>query len=164
DFGKEKGDVYYPFSQTDIERESALQTKEIFNNDISTRSEKKVDKIKKYVTENAPWHKSYVNDLDFSTIGYNLSDNEIEMELHKVKHKKEINTRNRFNEFFEDPENLKKGTLNEMILEISEIGKSDLAHYVYNRKCILEAFGEMLKRNEDGDGFLEEEIHNIIYP
>lgn len=164
DFGKEKGEVYYPFSQADIEKESALKTKEIFNNDISTRSEKKVDKIKKYVTENAPWHKSYVNDLDFSKIGYNLSDNEIEMELHKVKHKKEINTRSRFNEFFEDPKNLKNGNLNEMISEISEIGKSDLAHYVYNRKCILEAFGELLKRNEDGDGFLEEEIHNIIYP
>jgi len=51
-----------------------------------------------------------------------------------------------------------------MVNEISEIGKSDLAHYVYNRKCVLEAFKEMLKRNEDGKGHLEKDIHNIIYP
>jgi hypothetical protein len=164
DFDKEKGDSFYPFSQADIEKESAFRTKEMFNNDISSRSEKKIAKIKKYVNENAPWHKSYVKELNFSKIGYNLSDNEIEMALHKVKHNKEIDTRSRFNEFFENPENLQNGSLNEMISEISEIGKSDLAHYVYNRKCILEAFGEMLKRNENGDGFLEEEIHNIIYP
>lgn len=164
DFDKEKGDSLYPFSQADIERESAHKTKDIFNNDISSRSEKKIAKINNYVNQNAPWHKSYVKELDFSKIGYNLTDNEIEIALHKVKHNKEINTRSRFNEFFENPENLQNGSLNEMILEISEIGKSDLAHYVYNRKCILEAFREMLKRNEDGDGFLEEEIHNIIYP
>ncbi len=164
DFDKEKGDAFYPFSQVDIEKESAFRTKELFNEDISSRSDKKIARIKKYVYENAPWHKSYLNELNFSKIGYNLSDHEIEMALHKVKHTKEIDTRNRFIEFFEDPENIQNGSLNEMISEISELGKSDLAHYVYNRKCILEAFGELLKRNENGDGFLEEEIHNIIYP
>jgi len=164
DFGKENSDVFYPFSQTEIENEAAIRTKELFSDDVSSRSEKKTTRIKKYVNENAPWHKSYVNDLDFSKIGYNLTNNEIEVALHKVKHKKEIETRSKFTELLENPENFENDTLNEMVSEISEIGKSDLAHYVYNRKCVLQAFREMLKRNDNGKGHLEKEIHNIIYP
>jgi hypothetical protein len=164
DFGKETSDAFYSFSQSEIEKESAIKTKELFSEDVSSRSEKKASKIKKYVTENAPWHKLYVNDLDFSKIGYNLTNNEIEVALHKVKHKKEIETRSKFTELIESPESFEDDTLTQMVSEISEIGKSDLAHYVYNRKCVLQAFKEMLKRNDDGKGHLEKDIHNIIYP
>lgn len=164
DFEKENSNSFYPFSQADIEKQAAIKTQQIFSDDISSRSEKKISKIKTYVNENAPWHKSYVKDLNFSQIGYNLTNNEIEMALHKVKHEKEVQTRSRFKEFFENLDNLLPDNLNEIISEISDIGKSDLAHYVYNRKCILEAFSELLKRNDKGNGFLEEEIHNIIYP
>jgi hypothetical protein len=164
DFGKEEGDVFYPFSQSEIEKEAAIKTKEIFSTDVSSRAEKKASKIKKYVSENAPWHRSYVNDLDFSKIGYNLTNNEIEIALHKVKHKKEIETRSKFTELLENPDNFEDDTLTKMVSEISEIGKSDLAHYVYNRKCVLQAFQEMLKRNDAGNSHLEKDIHNIIYP
>ncbi|WP_158977344.1 ATP-binding protein [Cellulophaga sp. L1A9] len=164
DFDKEEGDSFYPFSQKDIETQAALETKQIFNEDISSRSDIKASKIRAYVKEHAPWHNSYVNDLDFSQMGYNLSNNEIEVALHKVKHKKEIETRSKFTELLENPENFEDNTLSEMVNQISEIGKSDLAHYVYNRKCILQAFKEMLKRNDEGKGHLEKEIHNIIYP
>jgi len=164
EFGNDKGDTFYTFSQSEIEQSAAIKTKDLFTEDISTRAEKKISRIKNYVTENAPWHSSYVNDLDFAKIGYNLTDNEIETALHNVKHQKEVETRAKFNEIFEHPEEYEDSSFSEMVSEISDIGKSDLAHYVYNRKCVLEAFKELLKRNEDGNGSLEEEIHNIIYP
>jgi hypothetical protein len=50
------------------------------------------------------------------------------------------------------------------ISKISEIGKSDLAHYVYNRKNVLEALTQLLKRRDDGKGELEKDVHNLIFP
>ncbi|HRB72380.1 hypothetical protein [Flavobacterium sp. WV_118_3] len=58
----------------------------------------------------------------------------------------------------DNPEVSHNGQMAEAISKISEIGKSDLAHYVFNRKIVLEAFRHLLKRKEDGKGELEKDI------
>lgn len=163
-FGTDKSDNLYPFSQNEIERIAADKTKEVFSDEISLRSGKKKSRIEEYVRENAPWHSNYLNDLNLSEIGYNVSNDEIEIALHKIKHKKEIRTRVKFQKFFSNPESLESDEVSNLVKEISEIGKSDLAHYVCNRKYVIETLKELLKRDDNGKTSLEKEIHNLIYP
>lgn len=163
DFGKEKGDAYYPFSQVDIEKEAAEKTREFFDKDVSTRAEVKKTKVRNYVNNQAPWHKPFLRELDLSQIGYNVKDNDIEIALQTIKFNKEQNTRAKIQELIDSTDE-NGDEMNEAISQISEIGKSDLAHYVFNRKCVLDAMKNLLKRREDGKGNLEKDIHNLIYP
>lgn len=164
DFGKEKSDLYYPFSQVDIELKAAELTKEAFNADVKTRADKKKQKVRNYVNEQAPWHRTILNELDISSLPYNASSQEIELGLQKLKYQKESHTRAKFHEMQVSPNEFSEIEVQQAISEISEIGKNDLAHYVFNRKCILEAFKRLLTRREDGKGNLEEDVHNLIYP
>ncbi|UFH32879.1 ATP-binding protein [Chryseobacterium sp. C-71] len=164
DFPKESKDIYFPFSQVDLEKKASELSKNSFGEDIQLRVQKKSEQIRNYVNESAPWHKSYLNELDISTIPYNLKDENIELALQEVKFKREQETRAEIKEFLSNPEVSYNGQMAEAISKISEIGKSDLAHYVFNRKIVLDAFKQSLKRNENGKGELEKEVHNLIFP
>ncbi|HUI33188.1 MAG TPA: ATP-binding protein [Dysgonamonadaceae bacterium] len=164
DFPKESKDMYFPFGQADIERKASEISKEAFGEDVQVRVQKKSEQIRNYVNESAPWHKAYLNELDMSTIPYNLKDENIELALQEVKFRKEQKTRAELKTLLENPEVSHNGQMAEAISKISEIGKSDLAHYVFNRKIVLEAFRQLLKRKEDGKGELEKDIHNLIFP
>src|SRR5690606_8901320 len=132
----------------EIEQKAAELTKGCFDDDIKTRFESKKQQVQEYVTTSAPWHKSYLNELDISTIPFNPSTEVLESELQKVKFKKEQETKREFRRIFNDPH--ANGSLANAISKISEIGKSDLAHYVFNRKTILDALGRLLERRDDG--------------
>jgi len=164
DFPKDSASLYFPFSQTEIEKQASIITKEAFGEDVQVRSEKKHQVIRDYVNSSAPWHKSYLKDLDISAITYNLKDENIELALQEVKFKKEQSTRAEIKELLNSPDTDYNGRMAEAISKISEIGKSDLAHYVYNRKNVLEALTQLLKRRDDGKGELEKDIHNLIFP
>lgn len=164
DFPKESKDMYFPFGQADIERKASEISKEAFGEDVQVRVQKKSEQIRNYVNESAPWHKPYLNELDMSTIPYNLKDENIELALQELKFRKEQKTKAELKTLLENPEVSHNGQMAEAISKISEIGKSDLAHYVFNRKIVLEAFRQLLKRKEDGKGELEKDIHNLIFP
>lgn len=164
DFHKDGTNLHYPYSQTEIETKTSELTKEAFGVDVKIRSDKKTQRIRNYVNTSAPWHKSYLNELNIDSISYNLKDEDIEIELQKVKFNKEQQTRAELKELFNEDNFDDSHKIAEAISKISEIGKSDLAHYVFNRKNVLEAFLRLLKRRDDGKGELEKDIHNLIFP
>ena len=162
DFAKDVPTMYHPITQVEIEQKAAELTRGCFDDDIKTRFESKKQQVQEYVTTSAPWHKSYLNELDISTIPFNPSTEVLESELQKVKFKKEQETKREFRRIFNDPH--ANGGLANAISKISEIGKSDLAHYVFNRKTILDALGRLLERRDDGKAELERYIHHLIFP
>ncbi|WP_406684300.1 ATP-binding protein [Seonamhaeicola sp. MEBiC1930] len=164
DFDKEKATIYKPYSQKQIESNTAIETKKLFNQEVTTRAEKKVTRIKTYVTEHAPWHKSYFSELDLTNIPYGIKESDIEAELQRIKFKKEQFTTSELKRLLSENGEADQDKISEAISTISEIGKSDLAHYVFNRKMVLDAMTHLLKRREDGKGELEKDIHNLIYP
>nr|WP_051567517.1 ATP-binding protein [Draconibacterium orientale] len=164
DFHRDGSSIYFPYSQIEIETNAALITKEVFGTDVQIRTEKKSQRIRNYVNNSAPWHKVYLPDLEISRIAYNLKDEDIEVELQKVKFNKELQTRAEIKELLSDDNEDIDGNMAKAISKISEIGKSDLAHYVFNRKNVLEAFVKLLKRRDDGKGELEKDVHNLIFP
>jgi hypothetical protein len=54
--------------------------------------------------------------------------------------------------------------INNIVSKITDIGKSDLVHYIVNRKIVLQIFEELRKRTEDGKASLEKEMHSLIFP
>lgn len=163
-FDKLKADPFYPFSQHDIEKAVSEKVKELFTEDVHTRSQKKIKKIHDYINQNAPWHKLYLKDLDLTNFPYNINDEIIEIELQKVKFQKEIETKTEIKRILESENEEFEAKLNNVLSKITDIGKSDLTHYVCNRKVVLELLKDTLRRREDGSAQLEKEIHNIFFP
>lgn len=164
-FDKEKTDVLHPFSQSQIERQAAQVTKTVFSEDVKFRAEKKKKRIYEYVNSDAPWHKTYINGVDLSSFGYNLSPEKIELELQRYKFQQEQSTKLEVQFLLNTSE---KGEfqrrIDAIMDKVTDMGKSDLAHYVSTRKVVLQIFEELRKRNEDGKANLEKEIHSLIYP
>lgn len=163
-FDKEKSDRLYHFSQMQIEAEAANVTKDAFENDVKNRSDKKRQRVNQYVHEQAPWHKTYIDELDLSSMPYSLSDEKIEITLQTIKFKKEQEAKNEIRQILESEDDEFQEKVAQLISKISEAGKNDLAHYVSTRKAVLTVFHELLKRTENGDAKLEEEIHDVIFP
>lgn len=164
-FDKEKTDGLYQHSQTEIERAAALLTKEVFSKDVKYRAEKKQKRIYEYINNDAPWHKTYISNVDLSSFGYNASEEKIELELQKYKFSQEQETKKEIQQLIHTSENDEfKSRINDIMNKVSELGKSDLAHYVCTRKVVLQIFEELRKRDEDGKANLEKEIHSLIYP
>ena len=54
--------------------------------------------------------------------------------------------------------------LKDLLSIVTDLGRSDLAHYVCSRKAILEIFQLLLTRQNDNSAYWEKEIHNLIFP
>lgn len=163
-FDKNVPDKFYPLSQSEIEKEVALEVKKLFTDEVKMRVEKKVNRIHEYVNSSAPWHKVYLKDLDFNDFPYNLPDEKIEIELQKIKFNKEIVTKSDIQRIMQSGDDEFNQKFQDVIQRITEVGKIDLAHYVANRKIVIDLFFELLKRKEDGKSELEKEVHNLIFP
>jgi len=165
DFSKDLGDRFYPLSQIDIEKEVASVVKSFFEEDVKLRFEKKTEKVKHYVTTQAPWHKIYLNDFDFTNLPTNLSDEKIEIEFQKIKFQKEQEIRIEIKEITANEKEPTNEKFQQIISRISQNGKNDLAHYVCNRKLIVDTFDNLRKRRElDNKAHLEKELHDLIFP
>lgn len=157
--------LVYPFSRKDIESKATDIVEEVFKDEVMSRKEKKKNRIREYIDKTAPWHKPYFSDLDFSNIPYHFDDETIEGELQKQKFTKEQNIKTKVSIILKEKEKdeiVKK--IEEIYKELSELGKSDLAHYVILRRIILDVLEQSLKWNEDKKYEKEKIIHNLIFP
>lgn len=165
EFSSNVDDLLFPFSQQSIEKKASEITSDVFSNEVKTRQTKKIKKINEYVTASAPWNRPYLEGLDYSIIPYKLNDEMIELELQKQKFNKEQKVKKEIKEILDSgvdkeiPETLQK-----IVREITEAQKSDLTHYVCNRKLVLELFKKLLEREDDGTVKYEKDIHNVIFP
>lgn len=166
DFPKDIADKLYLLSQTDIEKEVAKIVKSFFVTDVKLRFEKKIERVRNYVNLNAPWHRTYINDFDFESLPTTLSDEKIELEFQKLKFKKEQETRIEIKDIISSEDDVEiDEKLQKIFSCVTENGKNDLAHYVSNRKLIIDTFDELRKRRlSDNKGHLEAELHNLIFP
>jgi hypothetical protein len=163
-FPKKEADLIYSFSQEQIEQEAAKRTKESFPEEIISRQEKKKKIIEEYVTNQAPWHKTYLSELNLSMVPYKLNEEIIEMVLQKAKYIKERFAKRQIGKVLKDEDGDLQEKVGALIKEITEIGKSDLAHYVCNRKIVLEFLKKLLERNDDGSAKYEKDFHDVIFP
>jgi hypothetical protein len=165
-FDKDKADSIYPFSKKDIESKVAELTKETLFEEVRSRADKKIEIVNDYVNNDAPWHKPYIKSLDLSRISYTTDIEKIESELQTIKFNAEQSATRELRALLDNVNNEEeeRDRIGELISKITEIGKSDLVHYVCSRKFVLQTLKGLLKRRSDGKGFLEKDVHNLIYP
>lgn len=163
-FDKENGNEFYPISQKEIEVEASAIVKKILGDEFVSRANKKREQIENHINNAAPWHKPYVKDIDFNSFSYNASSEKIEQELQKYKYEQELEAKREVAFILNDDTEDYHEKLEQVLSKVTQIGKSDLVHYVSNRKVILDIFQKLLKRKDDGSPEYEKEIHNIIFP
>ena len=97
-----------------------------------------------------------------------LTDNKLELELHRVRYELEKELKQEGQEIIDDtdknfqkfPEYRKK--YSDFLEKYNDFGKSKLAEYIVHRKIMLDIFSQYLSLNQAGKYSLEEDIHEII--
>lgn len=161
---KKDDDMLHGISQSEIEKEASELTKLAVFEEILSRENKKQSQIMSYVEDEAPWHKSVVNEVDFSDFPCNPSNEVIESRLQLAKYNKEAEIRSEVRQILQctDSSELQKGVA-ELVDKISTTSQNDLIHYVATRKKVLEIFKKSLEI-EDAKYAAESVVHDIIFP
>lgn len=164
EFQKDK-DLLFGISQFDIEKEVAEISKSAVDEVITVRQEKKRERIKAYVDEQAPWHKSSLKTVDLSSMPYNPTREEMEMRLQKERYRKETEVTGKISRLINEgsKDDLEK-SVNKLVSQISEASKDDLTHYIALRRNILGLFEKNLELDSEGSYSSEGAIHDIIFP
>lgn len=163
-FEKDTYTDLYPISQIDIEKGASEKVRELFNDEVKIREDKKISRITEYLNSTAPWHKTYMEDLPLEKIPYHATAEQIELAFQKVKFKKEQEARIELKDILESDDGKFNADWQGLVSKITDAGKNDLAHYVCNRRIVLKLLQQLLKRRDDGKAELEKELHNLIFP
>lgn len=164
EFHKEE-ELLLGISQKDIEISAAEFARQAVASDVFDRQERKISRVKQYVRENAPWHTEILNEVDFTKISYNPTDEEIENFLHQKKYAQEVKVKTEVHKLLnsENPDQLQKKAA-DIVRQISESSRSELTHYVALRRSVLDIFDRSLALNQDGSYYSENVVHDIIFP
>lgn len=160
-----ENDILLGISQAEIESKSADIAKNAVGSNITTRQEKKRERVRSYIDQEAPWHKDILDKIDLTGMPYNPSSEEIESRLQQEKFAQEAQIKMDVTKLLTDS-NLKslKGNVPEIIRKISGTSKNDLIHYIALRKNILAILEKSLQTDETGDYTSEGVVHDIVFP
>lgn len=130
----------------------------------------KVNRIREYITKKAPQYrflfKYKFKDLEKLPL---LSDEKLEIELFKLQHNLEVETRKEGNKIFKKIKTVKdfedyKSTYDLYIEKVIDVGNTNLSKYILHRKTVLDILKKYLKPNEFGKFALENTLHRLIFP
>lgn len=160
-----ENDLICGIGQGEIERRAANIAKDAVGMDVAARQEKKKERFKSYVDEEAPWHKNLLDKMDLSGMPYKPTNEEIESRLQKEKFKQDTQIKRKVKKLLEDGnvEDLKKNAL-EIVSKVSGTSKNELIHYIALRRIILDIFEKSLQTDENGVYSSEGVVHDIIFP
>ncbi len=148
-------------------------TKKYLNKFLSKAIAEREQKVKEYITKDAPYysyiyknHKNLISEIPFASI----EKGTIGEELQKIH----LALRSRLNQEAKEVLSLtenelassesSKARLKELVEELNEPGKAELAEYIIQRKIVLELLHKAIKIKEDGNFEPEGVIHNFVFP
>lgn len=164
DFDDDTDDAF-SIGRKHIEREAANIAKACVMTEVSSRQDKKRERVQTYVESESPWHKELMQSIDISSLPMTPSQEEIEEHFNRAKFAREQQIKNEVKQVLNDGtlDSLDE-TITSLIEKISDSGKNDLVHYVSTRKAILDLFEKSLVYKDEGSYFDEKVVHDIIFP
>ncbi|WP_288402270.1 hypothetical protein [uncultured Deinococcus sp.] len=147
--------------------------KTAFASDLVVLKQQKQEKIKAFVNSKAPRYRPllrqrYAYLLD--KISPNLSEDKLEIELHKALSAVEVEIKQESAELLSkrggakpDPDYFKEKS-NEILEMIGDVSIANLALHVIHRRLVIDLLEASLSIDDDGKYSLEESIHKIIHP
>lgn len=129
-----ESDMFLGIGQSQIERAAAEVTKSAVLEQVTSRQERKRERLQSYVDEQAPWYRQLVSRLDITQLSPAASDSEIDTFLHREKYREERRVRQEVAAVLasEDPTELAQRA-RELADRVSETSKNEL--------CITLPFG-----------------------
>jgi histidine kinase/DNA gyrase B/HSP90-like ATPase len=162
---RKDSDLLLGVSQSQVESRAAQIAREVMGSEITTRQDRKRERVISYVDQEAPWHKSILAKIDLSNLPYNAGPEEIESRLQRVKFVEEARIKRDVNEVLSSAD---IGNLTESVVrvvgEIAENSRNDLVHYVALRRTVLQLLERSLEIRADGKYQSEGVVHDIIFP
>jgi hypothetical protein len=164
-FADDDETAMFPLSKKTIEKAVTGLTARKFQKELEPRKEKKIDRVKSYIDDNAPWNKSLLKDLDYNSIPYNATGREIDTAVNKIAYDKEQAVRSDIHKLLasNNADELDKRVA-EIAQSVTELGQGKLAHYVSLRRAILDVFEKSLQLKDTNRYELENIVHKIIFP
>lgn len=144
-----------------------------FYHNIKALEEEREDRIRNFTYQHPQYRKLFKYKKEkLKHISSRLPDNELEIELFKLKQEIDFETRIEAESVIKQVEKLddkdaidefKKRHI-ELYEKITDIGNSKLSEYVLYRKFILHFFENQLTQSSDGKYAREEIVHKLIFP
>ena len=159
-----ENDLHYGIAQKEIERGAADIARSAVERDITSRQEKKRERVQTYVDNEAPWHKELLVSVDISGLSYNASEEEMETHLQTEKIVQERAIKKDVEELLADATSMDEDRMCQIVSKISDASKNDLVHYIATRKEILQILERSLQVDESGKYRAEGVVHDILFP
>jgi len=156
------------------ELESAIlkEVKKYLEPYVKPVREEKVERVNRFIETKAPQYRATVKYMPdaLDHIAPDVPDDKLEIELHKLRYKFNIEIKEQTQQFINStindigniPEFLTE--YNALISKISDLSTDQLAEYVLYRKSIISLLDKSLALTETGKYPLEEAVHRIIFP
>jgi len=158
-------DLIYGISQTQIEQNAARIAREAVGTEITSRQQRKLERVRTYVDKQAPWHKTILENIDLSSMPYNPTADEIEALLNREKFAQEVSIRRDVAVLLAETNiDRFKGSVAKIVRKVSGRSKNELIHYIALRRTVLDIFEKSLESDESGVYSREKVIHDIIFP
>lgn len=158
-------DALYPVGRADIESTVANILKNKYESEFKTQRKVKEDKLTS-VIENKPWLQRHVAAVDLTAIKVGASVQEYEIAVETVRLQKEQELDEITDNIVKsDARQLTDEKTEELIRDISQSNKEDLARYVARRKAVIDILDKSLKASQaSGKHSKEKVVHDIVYP
>lgn len=158
--GKELIDAAYEYIKTYL------------SDDLEKIKKEKIEQIDKFVRYKKPQYRYVLNKKPeiYDQLPAGLSEEKLELELHKQTQKWELDLKKQGNEIDKKIKESVYDTPGYMELfkeycnSVSEISRVSLAEYIVRRKAILQLLEKSLELNDEGKYNAEASIHSIICP
>jgi hypothetical protein len=129
---------------------------------------KKMERIEEAIRTQYPQYYPLLRRKDdLAQIPPDLSSDKLEIELHKIRAKHAVETKEKVQDLLKDTvwegyEERQK----QVIDELNDVGKAALIENVVHRRLVLEILAKHLQRRSEGvpGYYLEKDVHRIIFP
>lgn len=142
-----------------------FELKKIYEEFLKKQEEIKNLKIKDFINNKAPWYWILYKEFDLSSIDSSISEEALDLKFHELKYKKEREAKIKVDNFVKSSDFSNQEEVLSLVNSLSDVVKTDLAHYVATRKFTLDLLFESLKWNEETQKYKSEDsVHTIIFP
>lgn len=168
----EEGDLYDEPTLCEIRDASA----DLIASDLAPFTarieEEKSRRLQQFVQTSQPKYRPFLTryrDEALAELPPDADDRKMDDVLHRLKVRKEVETRREAQEFLDSPSTNDdaehSAKVSELVSKIGDFELSALAEYVVHRRLVLDLFARALEQNRETQKYaLEKVVHNIVFP
>lgn len=159
-------------SEEEILKSSVETVRTYLDDDLKKVADEKKNQIDNLVKSQLPKYRLLLNKRPetYDRIPAGLSDDKLELELHKQQQQWEHDTVQKKHEIEEKVKNNAttdvgfQKLFDDYCANISELSRASLSEYVAHRKAVVDLLGQALEADDEGKFSKESRIHSIICP